>query len=167
MTTIGKLDAARRELESAIRLWFESGDPVTIHTLACAAHEVIHTISLKRNPSRRRLLLDAGLANDVLRKPANFFKHADRDGDSVITFDSADSDPFILYSTIGVLLCGEQANVAETAYLMWTFIKRPDLLTDRGRQVVAENLPLDSVECARTLSKQEFFRAVQDAMRRT
>lgn len=31
---LGKLEAARRQLETAIRLYFEHGDEVSIHTLA-------------------------------------------------------------------------------------------------------------------------------------
>jgi hypothetical protein len=34
---IGKLDAARRQLQAAIMLWFTEGDPVAIHTIASAA----------------------------------------------------------------------------------------------------------------------------------
>jgi hypothetical protein len=34
---ISKLDAAKRQLEVAIRLYFAWGDPVAIHTLAAAA----------------------------------------------------------------------------------------------------------------------------------
>ena len=33
---VTKLDAARRQLETAITLWFHDGDPVSIHTLAAA-----------------------------------------------------------------------------------------------------------------------------------
>jgi hypothetical protein len=56
---ISKLAAARRQLATAIELWFIDGDPVAIHTLAFAAFEVIRTISKKRNPNRRKLLFDS------------------------------------------------------------------------------------------------------------
>ena len=65
---IGKLDAARRQLETAIALWFKGGDPVSIHTLAYAAYEIIHTVSKKRNPNRRDLLFDTLLVRDEYRK---------------------------------------------------------------------------------------------------
>ena len=35
---ITKLDAARRQLETAITLWFHDADPVSVHTLVMAAH---------------------------------------------------------------------------------------------------------------------------------
>ena len=42
--SISKLDAACRQLDCAIELWFADGDPVSIHTLACASHQIIHDI---------------------------------------------------------------------------------------------------------------------------
>jgi hypothetical protein len=42
--TVSKLDAARRQLRAAIRLWFQGEDPVAIHTLISAAHEIVHTL---------------------------------------------------------------------------------------------------------------------------
>jgi hypothetical protein len=38
---ISKLDAARRQLDTAIRLYFMEGDPVSVHTLAAAAFEIL------------------------------------------------------------------------------------------------------------------------------
>jgi hypothetical protein len=41
---ISKFDAAKRQLETAIRLWFHSGDPVSVHTLAAASHQLLHDL---------------------------------------------------------------------------------------------------------------------------
>jgi hypothetical protein len=38
---ITKLDAAKRQLATAIRLYFEDRDPVSVHTLVMAAGEII------------------------------------------------------------------------------------------------------------------------------
>jgi hypothetical protein len=42
---VSKSDVARSQLETAIQLWFADGDPVSIHTLAVAAHDCLHTLS--------------------------------------------------------------------------------------------------------------------------
>lgn len=105
---IAKFDAARRQLRTAIALWFHDGDPVSVRTLAYAAYQIIHTISKKRDPSRRDLLFDSTLIkdeyrrewNDGLRAHANFFKHADRDGDAVIDFDPAFSEMFFFWADV-------------------------------------------------------------------
>jgi hypothetical protein len=57
--TVTKLDAAKRQLRTALRLWFDDGDPVSIHTLLAAAHEIIHT--LYRRKGLRDLLFDSDL----------------------------------------------------------------------------------------------------------
>lgn len=170
--TIGKLDAARRQLQTAITLWFNDGDPVSVHTLAFAAYEIIHSVSLKRNPNRPDLLFDSDWikpehqkeANDLLRKPANFFKHADRDGDSVISFHPKQSEAFFLFSIRGIYLCGERSNTEEDAWMMWLQIQKPHLLTDIGRERLEKSIPIDSLVTARSMSKKEFFAAYRDAV---
>lgn len=164
---MGKLEAARRQLRTAISLWFSGGDPVAIHTLAFAAYDVIHTISAKRDPNRRDLLFDTDWIKDEyrrdwhqrVRQEANFFKHADRDGDSVIDFNPTFADWFIFFAILGRELCGEEASTEESAFMWWFQITRPDMLTEHGRQFLAEKMPVDNVEYLRTRPKGEFFEA--------
>jgi hypothetical protein len=42
---VSKFDAARRQLETAIRLYFFQGDPISIHTLASAAAQILQDLS--------------------------------------------------------------------------------------------------------------------------
>ena len=42
---VTKIDAAVRQLNCAVELFFENGDPVPIHTLVCAAHLIVHDIN--------------------------------------------------------------------------------------------------------------------------
>jgi hypothetical protein len=164
---IGKLDAARRQLHAAIKEWFCGGDPVVTHTLACAAYEIIHAISLHRNPNRRDLLFDTDNIKDEyrkewkdhLRKPANFFKHADRDGDSVIEFDPRQSDGFIMFSILGLSLCRERSHPFENTWIVWAHIQNPKLLTEKGRKAFAENIPVESLNEARVMSRDQLFHA--------
>jgi hypothetical protein len=82
---ITKLDAARRQLRTAINLWFEEGDPVSIHALVYSAHEIIHR--LYRNQGGTELMFDSSFIKDehrgefgkLIKEDANFFKHAERD----------------------------------------------------------------------------------------
>jgi hypothetical protein len=41
---ISKADAAQRQLDTAIELYFAESDPVAIHTLAAAAYELIRAL---------------------------------------------------------------------------------------------------------------------------
>jgi hypothetical protein len=172
---IGKLDAARKQLQTSIKLWFEDGDPVSTHALAFAAYEVIHAISKKRDPNRRDLLFDSDLIKDEyrglycqkLKSHAYFFKHADRDGDSVIDFYPVLSDLFILFAVLGLELCGERKGSEESALMWWLYINRPDLLTEKGRKMVTDNLKVEDIKWLRTRPKSEFLHAFREARRLT
>jgi hypothetical protein len=45
---VTKLDAARRQLETAITLWFHEADPVSIHALTGAAHNLLCDLNTKQ-----------------------------------------------------------------------------------------------------------------------
>jgi hypothetical protein len=92
--SVSKLDAARRQLKTAIRLFFHEGDTVSICTLAEASRELLNDLLDAKgttNPLREA-------ARDHVKpeywkeyvafvnRPKNFFKHADRDADAVLEF---------------------------------------------------------------------------------
>lgn len=49
---ITKLDAARRQLRAAVRLLFDGGDPVAVHTLVGAASVIISDLVEQQHPDR-------------------------------------------------------------------------------------------------------------------
>ena len=88
---LSKLDVAKRQLETAIRLYFND-DPVSIHTLTCAAHEILSDLNKEYN-GNPMILSDYVISdkyktewNKKIREPQNFFKHADKDGGKNIDF---------------------------------------------------------------------------------
>ncbi len=101
---LSKLDAARRQLETAIILYFQEGDIVAVHTLACAAHEILETLNRKQGG---KPTLKQSWENDIkpeyvkkfyrrLNAAKNFFKHADRDANQSIRFSPFESEVVIL-----------------------------------------------------------------------
>jgi len=168
---ISKLEAARRQLKTAISLWFDDGDPVAVHTLAFAAYEVLHSVSEKRDPNRRDLLFDSAMIKDEYRrnwnkhikKEANFFKHADRDGDSVIEFKPVLSEYFIMFAIAARELCGESSTDEEAIFCHWLMVNRPNLVNDEWKNLIVNTLPVENIKQLRTLSKPEFFEVFQYA----
>jgi hypothetical protein len=82
--TVTKIEAARRQLRTALELWFADGDEISIHTLACAAHQVIHDLNrLNKGPT---LMFDNPTIPEDKKKEfvswltfsMSFFKHADK-----------------------------------------------------------------------------------------
>jgi hypothetical protein len=101
---VTKIDAARRQLETAITLWFHEADPVSIHTLACASFQLLYDINsqvggspmfpdrmaaIEKTEARKKYLYK------FLRKAQNFFKHADNDASQTFAFNTDQTEIFI------------------------------------------------------------------------
>jgi hypothetical protein len=88
---ITKLDAARRQLNSAIALYFDEGDEISIHTLVGAAHILITDLfsAAKQGSLIHRYIRQEKRKQfeKAIRRPQNFFKHADNDPDDILDFD--------------------------------------------------------------------------------
>jgi hypothetical protein len=77
---VSKIDVARRLLSTAIRLFFEQRDPVAVHTLVAAAHQIL--ADLGNAAGVLSLLKGSNQTAEFIRKmnyAANFSKHADND----------------------------------------------------------------------------------------
>ena len=99
--TISKTDAARRQILSAIRLYFENGDIPPIHTLAAAAFNVTTDLCASHPGAPDCLgawvdeLVRPAAKEMFLRKfneTANFLKHADRDPKAVHEFSPKETE---------------------------------------------------------------------------
>lgn len=49
ITKISKIEAVKRQVNTAIQLYFHQMDPVAIHTLTCAAHEILVCMCKKKD----------------------------------------------------------------------------------------------------------------------
>jgi hypothetical protein len=83
---VTKIDAARRQIETAITLWFLDGDAVSIHTLTAAGHRICHDITRVRGGKSPILFNPDAIEprhlkeyKSLICKAENFFKHAERD----------------------------------------------------------------------------------------
>lgn len=162
---IGKLDAAEQQLKTATRLWFYDIEPISAHSLAFAAYEVIHAVSKALNPNRPELLLDSSLINPVFRvavnrrfkKAANFFKHADNDPHDKIDFMQGLTWCFIYYSIYGLQLSGRELIDEFVLFQNWVAFNFPDKLTEESRRHYLDGLTVEHLARVRAMSRKEFF----------
>jgi hypothetical protein len=102
---VAKLDAAKRQLETAIRLYFASADPVSIHTLTAAAYQLL--LDLNKKAGGEPMFMKQGFlalfrpdqrkaVTSALNAPENFFKHADNDPDGTYTLRTGLTELFML-----------------------------------------------------------------------
>jgi hypothetical protein len=160
---VSKLDAARRQLKCAIELWFTEKDQISIHTLICAAHQIIHDINKIKTgkpllfstemivPEYRQKWIDA------VRKHMNFFKHADEDPNEVADFDPVISELFILVSLHGLYLLGETFNHTETAFYIWQIIHHPARFQP-ATNILLQYVSVHDIEEMKTVKKQDFLK---------
>jgi hypothetical protein len=128
---LGKLEAAARQIDTAIRLFFSDGDAVAIHSLAVAANNVFADIAEAKNAGvswRTRVRDDSGLSMKELKamfhEEWNFFKHADRNPDAVLYFNERLSQDFIFMATLD---CGDlrPTTCPMQAFQIWYIAANP------------------------------------------
>lgn len=97
---ISKLDAAKRQIETAILLYFKSKDPVSTHTLASAWRQLLYDISkddIKIESVFDKLLETVKPENkkyaiEQITKAKNFFKHGKEDQDQILKWNPEQSE---------------------------------------------------------------------------
>jgi hypothetical protein len=135
--TLTKLDAARHQLETAAKLWLESEDPVSIHTLVAAAHRVVHDIA--EHQGSGAVLLDRSRLSEwgydpkefkkAIRQAETFFKHAKNDPDESYSFSPKQTE-YIFYSAVECYhRLAPQKSVLLARLLAWFYFRHPETLS--------------------------------------
>lgn len=172
--TVTKIEVARRQLRTAIELWFADGDPISIHTLAAASHQVIHDLNKRKNGPD--LLLDTRFINDKYRKEfvadikyaANFMKHAEKDGAAAaLEFMPESNNNFISFSIFGLRYLGEKIDAEEIAFERWHTFRNPDLMTAAGKALFVQTFTTAQVELLRSIQKHKFLEAFRFTVRQS
>jgi len=160
---IEKLDAACRQLNTAISLWFSNGDSVSIHTLACSAHQIVHDINQKQGG--RDLVYDSLVIKDeyrrevkkVLKQAYNFFKHADNDAYGTIEFKPYLTELFMMFTSIGLEILGQQPDPIRSAFNIYYCLRNPHDLTEKGKSEWIDRISEENRKQALSVPKHEFF----------
>jgi len=167
MRKLSKLEVAAAQLDTAIRLWFSETDTISAHSLACAAHQIIHDVN--KNRGGDALLFDSPVFRDEHRKDVvnhlsreyNFFKHADRDHDSEIEFDDARTEKFLFLCSWALERFGLQMTEMRRAINIYFTIHHPELLTDKGSAHFFDLLSSDTIDEVRAAPRKKFFEGLE------
>jgi hypothetical protein len=133
--TITKLEAANRQLSTAIRMFFADDDAVAVHTLACAAREIYEKHCAQSGRGRMFDFVKAGSPQvgerdlwNLLNAARNFFKHPGNALGERIEFDDAMNDFQLLSAcTDCATLCSPNQPPEVQAYSLWfVAVEAPD-----------------------------------------
>jgi hypothetical protein len=132
---LSKFEVARRQLETAVLLYFRLGDPVSIHTLAAAAYNVLADVNAKYGgvPMLKKLitLLNTEEARDFgrrLNEVENFYKHANRHTNSLYRFDPEYSEFLMLEACEKYMEMTEQQPPMLVAFRAWFVFHHADVI---------------------------------------
>lgn len=147
ITRISKKEVIKKQLETAISLYFFDKDKISTHTLTCAAHEILR--DLYKLKGKDSLMADQILglikperhreARDQLNEAKNFFKHLQNPKKELkIDFDITVFwlwDACLMYKT----LYKKQTKDMEI-FVVWFNISNKDLLENPKQIKKAESI---------------------------
>lgn len=125
MASISKRDAARRQLNTAIRLFFCGEDTIVVHSLASSAANLYSDLveQTTANESWRVKFQNNGALEErevkrIINRAWNFFKHGDRDATDDLEFEETETELMLFYAT---LECGELEPTSDEMqlYQLW------------------------------------------------
>lgn len=135
---VNKIEAAQRQIDVTIELLFLNKDPIAIHTLASAAFRILRDISNKKKDSKMKQCLKAIFRPNMekefwaeMNKPANFFKHADKDHDAILdNVDEKINDSMLFMACLYYNDLGYQITVEMHVLVSWYTAIYPDFFKD-------------------------------------
>lgn len=158
--TITNLEAANRQLCTAIRLFFADDDAVAVHTLACAAREIYEKQCRAAGRGRMFDFVQAGNPGhaerdlwNLLNAARNFFKHPAVSPDDRIEFDDSMNDFQLLSAcTDCATLCAPNQPAEAQAYQLWfVAVEAPD-----DQAMAAEPVEAETVRIMQAVIDQRF-----------
>ncbi|MGA2463024.1 MAG: hypothetical protein ABSH06_01550 [Thermodesulfobacteriota bacterium] len=170
--TISKIDIACRHLDTAITLWFQESDPISIHLLACASHQIISDIIHHRggsDPLFDSPYIKPGCRSDAIyafHKHYNFFKHANRDPEAVIEFNSSAPQYSILNSILSLEQLNIKHNLLQTSFFLYFGFHHPELMEADFFKSFGKGFNIDILP-ELNLSRREFFEALRQGLSST
>lgn len=165
---ISKLDAAKRQLDTAINLYFKDADPVSIHTLTAAAHQILMDIA--KPEGIKSFMKDTSIIRKgkekeylvLINEAENFFKHANKDSHSLLKFIPAQTEAFLLDAVEMYMQVTKEMPEDMSIYRVWFLLNNPEIVSDETKKQLKEkNI---NVERFKSKSRPEFYSTMKDAL---
>jgi hypothetical protein len=155
--SITKLDAAQAQLDSAIWIWFTNDDPISVHTLAIAAHDCYHALGAHAGkPSFIATFMKAQSIGFQKRAKLaqNFFKHGGKRLKGSVPLDTLTTDATL----VDCCFCHKDLGLRITPLiqLFWfrALVEQPELLAVYEAGPFQEQIATQKLN---RMSRQEFL----------
>ncbi len=162
--TYNKLDIAIKLTNQAIKMFFHKEDDISIHVLVSAANEIL-TKLLEKHNLKSSLGVNSVLIKQEHRKEwingrrnvYNFSKHADKDIDESISFNS-EFNWYLILENINFLQLLQIRRSNEMIYFnMW--------LWKTQRNIFVDNPKADEFMQKQTIREDDFFKCFDEGIK--
>ena len=137
ISIITKIDAAKIQIDTAIRMLFNADNPIPIHTLSMAGFRILRDIAKNKKSSlyeKIEFMIKPEMMGEfwkLIQKYANFIKHADKDPEgSINNFNEEINDSILFlaslyYQDVGCKLTPEMLTIT-----VWYSALHPDFIIE-------------------------------------
>lgn len=166
---ISKLDAAKRQLDTAINLYFKDADRVSIHTLTAAAHQILMDLAnvqgiksfLKQSSLIKKEMQKEYIS--IINEAENFFKHASKDPGALLNFKPELTETLLLDAVEMYMQLTNEKPEDMSIYRVWFLLNHPTIVDDQIRQEL-EARNINCLQYARTTNKTAFYKNIKDGL---
>jgi hypothetical protein len=158
MIPLTKREAAIRQLDAAIKLFFGEGDMIAVHTLVGASLQVMlglgHPQGIQSCIRSSDYIYEDRLKYwiSALNRTQNFLKHADKDRDEVLQYSEESTILLIMEAVIlAETLSLHQGSKAQLTFKAWFFVKYPELIVPEALVQIEAIGSLGVNQCERSL----------------
>jgi hypothetical protein len=131
---VSKIEAARRQVDTAIRLLFSGGDPIAIHTLASAGGRILRDLCAAKNTPHYESITDLIQPGkeaafwSAMNRPANFLKHADTDGEDSLDLEEQSNDLLLFLCVTFYQDLGQKISTEMSALMTFVTATHPQFI---------------------------------------
>jgi hypothetical protein len=156
-----KLDAARRQINTAIWLWFNGADIVSVHTLAAAAHRIIVALSgsAETTPLPFEIKnLPEGLTLNMFRNAYTFLESAEDDPDKITNLSPVWTELylfFVISAYTEFAIDDDSYHPLMSAFVLRLSVCRQEVFRHDALPALDKGLAIDRIK---NLSKSEFLK---------
>jgi hypothetical protein len=139
MIQISKIEGARRQILTAIRLYFNDSDIVSVHTLATAAYAITKDIcdGSESNPDSMLKMIEKTIKPEYretamkrlrnkMSETANFLKHAERDPNAMHDLKTEQTEVMLLLAVEQYKALTQDFCPEIRVFYWWFVINHPD-----------------------------------------
>ncbi len=165
LVKLTKIEAAKLHIESAIWLWFVSGDIVSVQTLAAAAHRILRELAVLSEasawPITSAYIAPCPEKNDTEQSgdPVSFFRHSKKHDTYEVSEQWTELNLFNAVMAYGNLASDPSGSALMSTFVLRVGVERQDLFVPDVFSLLEKRISKTfNLERLERLSRMDFLK---------